>query len=277
MKTLGNSLDALASIPVNHQTTAQDIIDSLPERSKYTVLQSLVGSISCSIVGLASTIVGQLEKKDYEFHTLSALEVINMMQEPDFRMDRLHAVRKMMRVRNNFMAQFLAVANDDARDTWDNTIELMSSANPRSRISSDRLTAALSVCGVDAETALLLTEVAKAGEAEQAERSAETISKRRGSIQWLIEHVFSTTEYYDEAGRPATDMNADDDIESLDAVVVERMYEKLTQAITKARDIAVTNYAINAYNVTLDDVMLCSALVKSCKALKAYNLEEANV
>lgn len=276
-KTIGHSMDALATVNVRRQASAQDIIDALPERSQYTVLSSLVGSISCSIVGLASTMVGQLEKKDYEFHTLSALEVINMLQEPDFRMDRLHSVRKLMRVRNNYMAQFLAVANDNARDSWDGTLELMTTASTRSRIDSDRLTAALEACGIEGDTAVILTEKAKQSETENSVRSADVISKRRGAIEWLIEHVFNTTEYYDEAGRPATDHNTDDDIESLPSSIVERLYEKIITAVSRARDAAVTNFATGSYGVTLDDVMLCSQLIVASKALRANCFDEANV
>lgn len=273
-KQVLNSLADLSSVKVQRDT-AQGVIDALPERSKYTVLSSIVGSISCSIVGMANSIVGQLEKKDYEFHTLSALEVINMMQEPDFRMDRLHNVRKLMRVRNNFLGQFLAVANDNARDSWDGTLELMASPSNRSRIDSDRLTQAMLACGIDGETAAMLAIRAKESEADNNVRSAEQIAQRRGAIEWLIEHVFNTTEYYDEAGKPAVDKNTEDDIESLPSAVIERMYDKLIVAVSRARDTAVTNFATASFDVTLEDVMLLSENLKAAHALKANCKDDA--
>ena len=257
--------------------SAQSIIDALPERSKYAVLSSLIGSISCSIVGTASTIVGQLEKHDLEFVSLSPLEVLHMMQEPDFRMDRLHTVRKLLRVRDNLMAQFLAVANDNARDSWSGTLDLMTQGNRPSRINTDRLTVALSTIGIDEDTAKMLASTAVVGEAAQAQRSAEQIAARRGAIEWLIEKVFMTNEYYNELGQPAIDTSTEDDVESLPAQIVERLYEKLHVAVSKARDTAVTNYATSSFDVTLDDVMLLSTLVKATSALKAHNIEEATV
>lgn len=276
-KQVLNSLADLSNATTRHEVTIQHIVDVLPQQAKYKVLSSLVGSISCRVVGMANSIVAQLEGQDVEFYTLSPLEVLHMMQEPDFRMDRLHTARMLMRVRNNYLAQFLEVANDSARDSWSGTIDLMSTPSTVSRIDTDRLSVALEASELDGESAELVVASTLANEKTRAIRSADQISRRRGAIEWLIDHVLSSTEYYDGDGRPATDTNTDSDIESLPQQIVESMHDKFIKIMTEARKSIVDNYASNSFDVTLDDVVLMSSLIKQCKELKAHYNDEVNV
>lgn len=278
-QTIGKSLDALAGIiqPTEPTMTAQDIIDALPQQAKYGVLQSLVSSLSCSVINAANNIVARLEKQDIKFYELSVQEVLHMMQEPDFRMDSLHSARRLLRVRNNFMAQFLAVANNDELDSWHGSIQLMSTPSTNSRINIDKHREVMALCEVDEETAELLVVSTLANEQARNVLNAENISARTGAIEWIIDHVLSANGYYDPSGKPATDYEAEDDIECLPHANVENLYNKLAKKVADARQRLVSDYSTNSWGVTLDDVVVCSKLIKTAQGLKAHNHDEANI
>lgn len=255
--------------------TAQAIIDAVPDNGKYSVLRSLIGSISCSIIGTASTLVGLIEKKGIDFVECDARDILHLIEEPDYRFDRLHNVRKLMRVRGNLITQLISVSNDETVGSWDGTFELMTSPGA-SRIDDARLLAALAVCDMDDETSQLLLAASKAGEAIERQRSAELISKRQGAIQWVIEKIFNSVEYYDASGAPANDMEYDDDIECLSRETVERLYDKLTKSVSAARNRAVQRFALGDNRYSLEDIMSYSSVIKACANLHAH-YEEANV
>lgn len=257
-------------------TTAQSIIDAVPDNGKYNVLRSLVGSISCSIIGTASTLIGLIEKKGINFTECGARDILHLIEEPDYRFDRLHNVRKLMRVRANLITQLISVSNDETVGSWCSTFELMTSAGGASRIDDAKLLTALSVCDMDEETAQLLLKASKAGEVVERQRNAELISKRQGAIEWIIEALFNTTEYYDASGAPVDDLDCDDDIECLSSETVERLYDKLTKAVSTARNRAVQRFALGDNRYTLDDIISYSTIIKACENLHAHH-EEANV
>ncbi|MDL2342417.1 MAG: hypothetical protein QFB87_05060, partial [Patescibacteria group bacterium] len=132
------------------------------------------------------------------------------------------------------------------------------------------------VCDMDDETSKLLLAASKAGEVAERQRNAELISKRQGAIEWVIEKLFNSTEYYDASGAPTNDTDYEDDIECLSHETVERLYDKLTKAVSAARNRAVQRFALGDNRYTLEDIMSYSTVIKACANLHA-RYEEANV
>lgn len=253
--------------------TVQGIIDQVPENSKFMVLSSLVSSIACSIIGTASTIVGRFERmENVDLVTLERSEILHMMVEADMRMDLLRNTRSLMRVREVYADQLLAVSNNDEVATWASSIEFMTQPGGNSRIQKPRLIEAFKACGIDDENVLeTMYQASLIEESNDRVRNAEQIAARRGGIEWLIENIFTGDEYIDESGKYATDTNIVSRIEELPDEIQDRLYDKIRVGLNKALTRAASRFALGDTRYEIGDVVDLNLLVKEAKFLDAFS------
>lgn len=252
--------------------TMQGIIDQVPDNTKYAVLNGLIGSIGCSVIGTASTIVGRLERMDnVDMHSLERNEVIHLLMEADMRQDLLRNTRGLVAIRNKLHDQLLAVAEDDNVASWTESIEYMTQPATNSRINKERLIEALKACGIDDELALeAMYQGSLIEESADRKRNAELIGKRRGMIEWLIENVFSSKLHFNETGQYVDDENIADRVEDLPADMQNRIYEKLRQTLNKAVTRCASRFAVGDTRYEITDIVMLNQLIKDAKLLEAF-------
>jgi|SRR6187551_359909 len=253
--------------------TVQGIIDAVPENSKFLVLSSLVSSISCSVIGTASTIVGRFERmENVDMVSLERHEILTLMLEADMRMDLLRNVRSLVRVREVYADQLLAVSNNDDVATWQSSIEFMTQPGGNSRIQKPLLIEAYKACGITDEATLeIMYNASLIEESNDRVRNAEQISLRRGGIEWLIENIFTGTEYIDESGKYAEDTNIVSRIEELDAEVQDRLYDKIRTALRKALTRAAARFAVGDTRYEISDIVDLNLIIADAKLLDAFS------
>lgn len=246
-----------------------DIIQAVPDNTKYNILNSLVGAINCSVIGTASIVVGRLEKDIPEFMTLSPLEVIHMMMEADMRYDQLRAVRSIIKVRDVLRDQLIEVANDSNISDWPSSIEFMTQPSQTSRLSRDKLGQVLALIGLDEPTIDIMYQASLVQEAQDRTRSAEQIGARAGHIEWLIENVFYSNQIRNADGVMVDDTNIGQSIEELAPDVQNRLYDKLVSALNKGLTRCAARFAQGDTRYELNDVVILNNLIKEAKLLEA--------
>lgn len=253
--------------------TVQGIVDTVPECVKYNVLASMVSSISCSIIGTASTMVGRFERmENVDFKSLAPREILHMLTEADMRQDVLRNVRSLMNIRENLRDQLLEVSNDDNIASWPESIQFMTQPASNSRIKKELLFDAFRACGITDEATLEIMYAATLiEETTDRQRSAEQISLRRGSIEWIIENVFQSIEYVNEQGQFEDDTNIANRVEDLPAEMQDRLYDKLSQALNKALTRAAARFAVGDTRYEIGDIMLINQLIADAKKLDSFS------
>ncbi len=259
---------------------AQQVIDNLPDIAKRNVLYSLVGSLNASIIGTASSVATRLgrqlqsenphgTREDNNFVELDARDVVDMLNEMDDRSDLLLNTRRTVRVAQALRDQLVALSNIQGDGSIDSTMEFMldGKAKPFDQ-------ALLKIILKEAEMDIDPKLMESMNQLDAAQRAAN-LSTQRGSIEWLIEHVF-TSNGDDElittthGGYMQHKSDNSDHIESLSSEMVRRMYEKIISAIDRARTVAVMGVLKRDRRFTLGDVSLLTASYKEAMLLDAH-------
>lgn len=254
-------------------TQAQQIIDNAPEQVKRSLLASLVGSLNASIVGSASMVASMIER-DAEVTDPNSIEprdVELLMRGTDENDESLRNVRTVVRVAQNLRDQLLFITEDDSRGTIVSTLDFMSTANKRNiNMNSPDVKLIMARFKLK-ESDLLLVEAKQfADDAQRASR----LAGRRGMIEWLVEHVFTSNSHmtFDAKGDlieiSDNELNT---IEDLTAEHMERMYEKIVQALNKQRDATIQGALFGDRRYSFADVELLDAVIEDASELDAHN------
>lgn len=252
---------------------AQKIIDTLPDQAKRTVLFSLVGSLNASIVGTASSIVARLSRGDYDFRELEARDVVLLLNEMDDRADLVLNTRRTVRVAQALRDQLIGLSNNDEDGALSSTLDFMSKASAKP-IDVKLLKATLEAAGIEGVDTAHFEAMNKISAAQRAAR----LSEQRGAIEWLIEHVLTARGFEErvetEYGSNIVmhDESDADEIECLSSEHQEKMYDKLQNAISRARDAAVMGVLNKDRRYTFSDLSLISAALKDAEKLDAHVL-----
>lgn len=251
----------------------QQIIDSLPEQAKRSVLFTLVGSLNASIVGTASSVAARLERGDTPVHELEVRDVEHTLAEDDL----LTRVRRTVRVAANLRDQLLAVSNDNTAGALYGTLDMMTSPNRNSRkIDTDIFETVMKMAGLEGMDISHFQTLQNLNDAQRAER----LASQRGIIEWLLDNVFTSNSHddIDDAGRPVTiSDNEDNLIEYLPADMKERLYEKLVKSLERARDNTVIAVLNRDTRYTLSDIPLIVGALEDAKLLDAHNEADDNL
>jgi hypothetical protein len=251
----------------------QEILDGVPDNTKYNILNSLVGALNCSVIGSANIMVGRLERLVPEFETLSALEVIHMVMEADMRYDNLRAIRGLCKVRDKLRDQLIEVANDNDISDWTSSIEFMTQPSQTSRLSKEKLGQVLSLIGLDEATIEIMYQASLVQESQDRERSAEQISQRAGRIEWVIEKVYYSNQYRNELGHMVDDNDIPSSVEELNPEAQNRLYDKLVQALNKGLTRCASRFAQGDSRYELNDVVILNQLIKEAKKLEVFEAD----
>jgi hypothetical protein len=239
----------------------QDIINTLPDQAKRSVLFSLVGSLNASVVGTSASIASRLTKDDYDFRELEPREVVALMNDPDMSGGALITARRTARVAQNLRDQLIALSNNDEDGALSATIDFMTKPSAR-KLDTKLLAATLEAAGLKDIDPAHFQAMQSMNDAQRAERLAQ----QRGHIEWLIEHVIVGRGYEDE-GTTIDDETGREDIEDLPEEQRERLYDKMIQALNKARDTTVLGVMNRDRRYTLGDLPLISAALADAETL----------
>ena len=248
----------------------QDIINTLPEQAKRSVLFSLVGSLNASIVGAAASIASKLSADGYDFRELEVREVELLLADIDSERGNTATamldVRRTVRVAQTLRDQLIAVSNNDEDGALSGTLDFMTKPSKR-KLDAELLKTVLEAAGITGVDPAHFQAMQSMSDAQRAER----LASQRGAIEWLIERVFTgrgydshneidgTPEYVDESN--------DDQIEALSTEQQERLHGKLVQALNKARDNTVLGVLNRDRRYTMGDLPLISAAIKDAETL----------
>lgn len=251
----------------------QQIIDSLPEQAKRSVLFSLVGSLNASIVGTASSVAARLERGDTPVHELEVRDIEHMLAEDDL----LTRTRRAMRVASNLRDQLLAVSNDSTAGALYGTLDMMTNPNRAARkLDADLFNVVMASAGLEGMDINHFQALSNLNDAQRAER----LASQRGVIEWLLDNVFTSNSHddVDEDGRPVTiSDNEDNMIEYMHPEAKERLYEKLVKALERARDNTVIAVLNRDTRYTLSDIPLITGALNDAKLLDAHNEADDNL
>ena len=258
--------------------TIQKIINTLPEQAKRTVLYSLVGSINASLIGTAASVVTRLERDDYNVKELTVCDVTQLLGEADSRDDLLNNARRLARVGTTLRDQLVdASSSDSVVRTPDYTVgsisgslDFMTKAGNTRALDGDLLIRTLEAAGIKDIDPKHIEAMHKVNQVQRAERLAQ----QRGEIEWVIDQVFvppTLDEVHYEAeeredgstfNRPVTtSYDVDIQLEELPEEMRERLLEKLSAALERARDAAVLGVMNRDRRYTFGDLSLISGAI----------------
>lgn len=252
-------------------TQAQQIIDTAPEQVKRSLLASLVGSLNASIVGTASVVAGMIERDEsIEPNAVEPRDVILMMRGADESDETLTNVRATVRVAQNLRDQLLSITEDDSRGTIMSMLDFMSTASNRKVDTTDPSVMYIMARYKLSEADMLLAEAAQnADDAQRASRLAE----RRGMIEWLIEHVFTSNSHmtFDKRGDPLEiNDNETNTIEDLPPAQMERLYAKMVQSLNAQRDATIRGVMFKDRRYSISDLAMLDASINDAQELDAH-------
>ena len=239
----------------------QDIINTLPEQAKRSVLFSLVGSLNASVVGTSASIAARLSKDDYDFRDLEPRDVISMLNDPDQSGSALITARRTARVAQALRDQLIALSNNDEDGALSTTIDFMTKPSAR-KLDAELLKTVLEAAGIEGVDPAHFAAMQKMSDVQRAER----LAAQRGHIEWLIEHVITGRGYHDES-TTIDDETGREDIEDLPEEQRERLYDKFLMALNKARDNTVLGVLNRDRRYTMGDLPLISAAIKDAETL----------
>ena len=229
-------------------TTA--IADMFPTVRR-AVLFSLVGSVNAQIVGAADKLAVRLEDEGYDLRDLEPKDFVVLMKGVDD-IDQLDEIRKLTALAHEWRDMLRHVSNTDPEvleseqpGSIHSTISMMTGAQ-RMRPAAVGARAALKAIGV--EVTAQDVEAARVRQFANDQARADQRAKRRGAIEYIVEHVFdyldtSDTEWY-------TQINAEHK---------ERLCTKLFAALNTAVTTATQNVLIGVRSdnaLGLNDITL---------------------
>ena len=254
------------------QVSSQTVINALPDQSRRMVLYSLVGSLNSTIINTAASLAARIGK-DTDFKELSARDVEQYMNEPDWRMDTLLDTRRALNVVNNLRDQLVELANDDDICSMREAISYRSRPAPVRNVDRKRL-----------KETLIATRIVKADvkddEVERYaiasmnqqkldnERSAERIAGMAGAIEWIIDHVFTN---------PERGLEEPDNIEDLPRALQANLFDTIRNKIDAERIAAVTDLtnARRTPRYSIADATLLADCADMADMLTSHHEEEA--
>ena len=248
----------------------QHIINTLPDQAKRSVLYSLVGSINASLIGTAASVVTRLERDDYDVKELSVGDVTQLLGEADSRDDLLTNARRLARVGTTLRDQLIEVTNDDGQGSISGSLDFMTRVGNTRALDGDLLARTLIAAGITDVDPKHIEAMHKVNQVQRAERLAQ----QRGEIEWVIDQVFvppTLDEVHYEAeeredgttfNRPVTtSYDVDIQLEELPEEMRERLLEKLSAALERARDAAVLGVMNRDRRYTFGDLSLISGAI----------------
>ena len=250
-------------------TQAQQIIDQLPNQAKRDVLFSLVGSLNASIVGTASSVVSRIDRGDVPLHELEVRDIELLMAEGDDRSDILNNVRTATRTAQNLRDQLLALSNDDTAGALDGTLAFMTVPPKQARAINEKLFEALMA---DAGMEGITIKDFQTADMLQSAQRAERLAGQRGSIEWIIEHVFNSNSHMTvgEDGKPLEiDDRESNTVECLPSEARERIYDKMRKTLERARTNTVRGVLFNDNRYEYGDIAILRAAIDDAKLLDA--------
>ena len=250
--------------------TIQHIIDTLPDQAKRSVLYSLVGSINASLIGTAASVVTRLERDDYNIKELSVQDAEQLLSEADSRADLLTNARRLARVGTTLRDQLIEVTNDDKQGSISGSLDYMTKAGNTRALDGDLLMRTLIAAGITDVDPKHIEAMHKVNQVQRAER----LASQRGAIEWVIDQVFvpptlSEVHYEKEEredgtmfSRPiTTDYDVDVQLEDLPEEMRERLLEKLSAALNRARDATVLGVMNRDTRYSFGDLSLIAGAI----------------
>ena len=250
--------------------TIQHIIDTLPDQAKRSVLYSLVGSINASLIGTAASVVTRLERDGYNVKELSVQDAEQLLSEADSRADLLNNARRLARVGTTLRDQLIEATNDDDQGNISGSLDYMTKAGNTRALDGDLLMRTLEAAGIKDVDPKHIEAMHKVNQIQRAERLAQ----QRGSIEWVIDQVFvpptaSEIHYEKEEredgttfNRPiTTDYDVDVQLEDLPEEMRERLIEKLSAALNRARDATVLGVMNRDTRYSFGDLSLIAGAI----------------
>ena len=251
----------------------KDIIETLPDTAKRSVLQSVVSSLNCKVIGTAASTVARLTTGGYDFRELEPREVVTLINGIDDEIgdtgSTLLSVRRTLRIAQDLRDELVKVTNNDNDGAMTSSLDFMTKVEKQRKVdmSDPDVVAMLGVIKLNendikrAEAAQFLNDVQR----------AEKLAERRGSIEWLIEHVFEGhgLDVHDECdGTPQFVSEADNNlIASLSPEDREAIYGKVGQALHRARDNTIKGVLFSDRRFSFGDMPLIDAAIKEVETL----------